>query len=601
MKKNHNKLYYFIVIALMILGLTSCSSFNDSSINQNYIYTDESIPLCGDISESEKNILNEYLSAIYIENEDNAGFVLENERVYDNFKKMYSSLIINSIINSENPEEFMQTFYSAYKLKKIELNYNPISARDYFYYVLIQNELGEKIDYDFLYHKLDEYIDDGTGLIYPMSKTDDVVTKLIITGEILNLAEKNKINLGKYKFYDKIITIYNDFEFLEPEEGRSFYDSGAAVLYALKNSPDINRYCQSLSEWFLKWDDKYSDFMINTYWDVIEYESFCNIAELFGKDYNNKITSFIKSESLNEMLSNTEDFVVSDIYENIIRDYSKFCSDDFIINLNNINQNFIDQYVVRNENPDYNLGELYFGMSLSEICDFEYNQKLVSRTFENIYNEITAECSDRDYILNTYYYMMYKYSNFTEDHQFDRKTIEKRLDKAIDGIVSEETINLNILRIALEVKSHTSETISASIKNKVSELLIDDFGKMNSTEDVVNAIKIDYILKLNLFDTDCIKDKLNTVYLDGGYICGENELPDLRSTFLVYSFITNHNFFFPSEEELNDLHDFVELLNRDGLYRYEINYNQCDTRSIYYGYILSMYSKGGNNGRNKAL
>lgn len=66
MKKNHNKLYYFIVIALMILGLTSCSSFNDSSINQNYIYTDESIPLCGDISESEKNILNEYLSAIYI-------------------------------------------------------------------------------------------------------------------------------------------------------------------------------------------------------------------------------------------------------------------------------------------------------------------------------------------------------------------------------------------------------------------------------------------------------------------------------------------------------------------------------------------------------
>ena len=109
MKKNHNKLYYFIVIALMILGLTSCSSFNDSSINQNYIYTDESIPLCGDISESEKNILNEYLSAIYIENENNAGFVLENERVYDNFKKMYSSLIINSIINSENPEEFMQT------------------------------------------------------------------------------------------------------------------------------------------------------------------------------------------------------------------------------------------------------------------------------------------------------------------------------------------------------------------------------------------------------------------------------------------------------------------------------------------------------------
>ena len=109
MKKNHNKLYYFIVIALMILGLTSCSSFNDSSINQNYIYTDESIPLCGDISESEKNILNEYLSAIYIENENNAGFVLENERAYDNFKKMYSSLIINSIINSENPEEFMQT------------------------------------------------------------------------------------------------------------------------------------------------------------------------------------------------------------------------------------------------------------------------------------------------------------------------------------------------------------------------------------------------------------------------------------------------------------------------------------------------------------
>ena len=353
MKKNHNKLYYFIVIALMILGLTSCSSFNDSSINQNYIYTDESIPLCGDISESEKNILNEYLSAIYIENKNNAGFVLENETVYDDFKEMHSGLIMDSIIDSEN--------------------------------------------------------------------------------------------------------------------------------------------------------------------------------------------------------------------------------------------------------PDYNLGELYFGMSLSEICDFEYNQKLVSRTFENIYNEITAECSDRDYILNTYYYMMYKYSNFTEDHQFDRKTIEKRLDKAIDGIVSEETINLNILRIALEVKSHTSETISASIKNKVSELLIDDFGKMNSTEDVVNSIKIDYILKLNLFDTDCIKDKLNTVYLDGGYICGENELPDLRSTFLVYSFITNHNFFFPSEEELNDLHDFVELLNRDGLYRYEINYNQCDTRSIYYGYILSMYSKGGNNGRNKAL
>lgn len=105
-------------------------------------------------------------------------------------------------------------------------------------------------------------------------------------------------------------------------------------------------------------------------------------------------------------------------------------------------------------------------------------------------------------------------------------------------------------------------------------------------------MKIDKILQTNIVTKDYFNKCIVELYSEGAYKCKKDEKIDLKTTFMIYSLLTNHEIFEVSNNDIGKMKKELEKLNVGGLYRYELIDGYKDFRSIYYGYTLKKLDIG---------
>lgn len=568
-----------------------------------YVYTEQSL-FFSEIPEKDKEIINTYLKSSYKESSNGAGFSLMKTQNYSIFDQLYNEYMSAKELNMKTNASYVEEFNYIFRAYEYSMqNYN-IPAYDYMYYVALKCELGEEYDGSKFEIKISNYIDDESGLFFFMDKNEDKDTKLLLTGKLLKLSKKYGLNIKKFDFEEKLLNIYKNYEFQNANSTTSIFNSGACLIYALRNYEDIDMYKNDLKEWFSGWKKYYEKEEILDYLSLINYSSFMEIQQCFEDATDTKVKEYIKMEEFSSLDLNNVGLTSENFYNYVVKPYKNILTTMAKDNITS----FLEKatrttYENVGATSNIDLGSTYYGTILSFRSGFEVNNSKVHNTILKTYNDNSGSYEDRDYIYNTYYYVMLlstehvlKYSTIYKMNEKDQEKIDSKVDEIIDKmLLHTENLDIGMLRVALEIKSNIRSYILKEHKEKI-EVLIKTFinNKIKNSK-AIDAIKIDEILRLGLYNKSLFMEIKNELYLDGGFICTKGEQADLKTTYLVYSLVTNHDLFDPKDVEIKEKNAFLQKLKNKGLYKYELNYDYFDLRSLLYGYMLEDF-----NGRDTA-
>ena len=100
------------------------------------------------------------------------------------------------------------------------------------------------------------------------------------------------------------------------------------------------------------------------------------------------------------------------------------------------------------------------------------------------------------------------------------------------------------------------------------------------------------ILGINSVKKSYIDECLSKLYAGGMYRCKVGEQADIKTTYMVYTLLTNHEILNLSKDEINDMVILLREYEDNALYKYELIDDYMDLRSIYYGYVLEKLTIG---------
>ena len=591
MSKRIKMIIGMLIAAVVCVGIVyAFVTTNDKEevVQLNYIYdfTEQSIPM-EELDIEEKKLIINYLQNHYIQDK---GFYLLSNNDYGVFEKIYASYSVLKGIDKFNDENNCQRLVDIFKKCEQNIGNYSIPAYDYIYYMAIKCELGEYLEKESYIHALEKYIDKDTGLFYFMAANEDVDTKLLISAKIAFICHKYNIDISMFNLNDKIAQIYGEYKFYNIEEGKSLYNSGGTLLYAIEknNMEYIER--EDINTWFTTWSEYYNEFNITDEMSYIEYYSYYQVSKLFGKKDVKKIEEYIMNYvGFNNELEGVE---IIDIQDYFVEEFSYLLSETQKDNIANIVDGKIKE-IEQGLIGEIDIASTYYGADLAYESGFDVDYIKCRETIEQMYETTMNEMDNETFVYNTYYYVMFMKS--FETKKIDSKikdTINERLDRIISELIKTDNVDMGLLRYCLEIKSNMLSYVTKTSYDRIKELISDIVSKKQFNSKIIDVIKIDRILETNIINQEYIDKCLAELYEDGAYKCKTGYVPDLKTTYLVYSLLTNHDIFHPTKEQVNGMKKFVESLNRSGLYTYESEDEYIDFRSIYYGYILKKIALG---------
>lgn len=582
-KKKKKIICIISLIIVLIFGIIYSQirdSFNKVQIVSYYDFTEHNLSLYG-LDESEKDVINLYLKNHYSENE---GFFLIVNNDYGVFEKIYhaySTLKNINVNNSEFDLERLQDLF--YKCETNIGNYN-IPTYDYVYYLAMKKMLGESVQNEIYISKMREFQDRDTGLIYYLSAIENVDTKLLITAKIINVCNRHNIDIEDLNLVENIYEISEGYKFKQYKEGDSLYNSGGTLIYALSVCGKDYENSEEKNEWFEKWRDYYKAININDEKTYIEYYSYYQVAKYFGIDESSKIREFINKNSFD--FEETNIMELTDIYDYIIIEYA----DELSYEQKEKIGLYVNNKIMEVENSLTNIVDIastFYGSVLAYATGFDMEFINVRCNIESLYNDIYMNLDDESFVYNTYYYVMLM-QGFEGKGISDEMSqiINQRLDDIIARNIEDDDINIGMLRRVAEIKSNTDAYVFEDDYNKIKEIFSDIIKEKVNNSTIVDIIKIDKILKFDMVTDKYIDECISSLFESGMYRCKEGELPDIKTTYMFYSLLTNHEVLNFSDDDINNMKRLLQDYECDGLYKYEIVGGYMDIRSIYYGYIL---------------
>lgn len=230
-------------------------------------------------------------------------------------------------------------------------------------------------------------------------------------------------------------------------------------------------------------------------------------------------------------------------------------------------------------------------------CRSEMEDKYIAGLEQRI--EAVGTDAEKSFVYDTYYYVMFKQSFEWEniDEDVSDKIICK-LDEVMEHLLSADTVDMATLRCAVEIKANLDSYIYRDTLDDIIALLkklSEPQAKKNSH--MIDAVKLDAILRLGIFDRNFVSELKRELYCDGGYCCMAGEQPDLKTTYHMYSLMTgDDDLLKPDEDEIREMKEFLSTIDDNGIYSYDAENTDADLRSVYYGNALRGLEPGGGDG-----
>ena len=576
---------FIIVIGLLIANLQMGHSRSKIQIFSSYGFSESNLFLHS-IDESDKQQINAYLQNHYIKDE---GFYLLINNDYTIFEKLYHAYCILSEINEEKNKEKLGILEDVFHVYELNIGNYSVSAYDYVYYLAIKHMLGENVPKEKYLEKLKMYQDKASGLIYYMSANEDLDTKLLITSKILNICNRHNIDIFDLQLKKKIIEISEFYELESYKEGESLYNSGGTLIYALSVC-DYNVISEEQKKWFEEWQAHYENVVIDNENTFIDFYSYYQLANYFGDAQDDKIIDYVKGyESDVIHMSGME---MKDLYDYIIYEYKNILSQK--------QREVIELYVYNKIDEmsaaiigNVDIASTFYGATLAYRTGFELDFAKVLDSVESIYKEITPQLNDEEFVYNTYYYVMMM-TGFEARGVNDelKQRISSRLDDIIAKIVTSDNVDIRMLRMILEIKSNIAPYVLENEYNIIKEKIAKSIETPLYNSNIVEVIKIDKILGINSVKKSYIDECLSKLYAGGMYRCKVGEQADIKTTYMVYTLLTNHEILNLSKDVINDIVILLREYEDNALYKYELIDDYMDLRSIYYGYVLEKLTIG---------
>ena len=532
-------------------------------------------------------IINNYLQNYYITDK---GFYLLTKNDYGVFEKIYASYSVLKGIDKLDNESKQRIIGIFRKCEQSIGNYG-IPAYDYIYYMAMKSELGEQVEKDKYVEMLGKYIDEEAGLFFYMAKNEDIDTKLLITAKIVYICHKYNIDISAFNLNDKIAQIYNEYEFETKEMGESLYNSGGTMIYVLEKNNMENISSSNLDQWFEGWREYYEYFDIEDVLSYIEYYSFYQVSSFFNKQDKGKIEDYILG--YNGFSDSNIELELIDIQDYFVEEFSHLLSESQKENIVKFVEDKVTE-VEQNAIGQIDIASTYYGMELSYVSGFDVDYISCRENICEKYEKTIGDMDDETFVYNTYYYVMLMKSFEVKPIADKMKAdIDERLDKIISELVKTDSLDIGLLRYCMEIKSNMSSYVTKTSYDNIKKLIYNVVDAKQFNSKVIDVIKIDKMLGTGIVNKEYVDKCLAELYEAGAYKSKAGNAPDLKTTYLVYSLVTNHDILHPTKEQLEGMKKFVESLNHSGLYSYESEDGYTDFRSIYYGYILKKLTLGG--------
>lgn len=595
------------VIVFALIKNNFLPGFDRLFLASRYIFTEKSGHIFT-LSEDEKSRLREYLSHYYFEDHGSAGFGINRQSQPDIFRRLYFNKRLAMLTGIDEDQEYQQMFGIVFDRFEGLINVWELPAYEHFYYYCLKNLLGRPVAEEDVLPVLESSTAAGSGLLFYRHPDDDISIKLLLTAKVMRLAKINNINLHDLGYEDAIRRKFSIYSLQNPGQGQTFFASGGSLFYAAGYIPGSNSEGDYYDAWFRSWLDIYANQNVHDLKSLIDHSSFRDVASIFGIDHSTKIVEYLSSLSQSDLADHWGNEQSSEV----LHDYV-FVPGNRIINKDIVKRT---EEIVLNELREIkkeatsveliNIGDTYYGAELAYLCNFDWNTAKVLSTMQERYDAQSQLSSDREFIFNTYYYLLMLTSFDAERHSpLDASSLltrlsprsaaalPVRLDKIIGRLLTNiEQTDVTQLRVALEILSNLDIPISRLNMKRASDLVRQYARNPVHTVKAIDIYKIDYLINFNLLTQNQF-DLLEKELADyGGYRSAAGEPADLVTTFRFYSMTSNHELFRPDEKKVRDLKIFLDTINSDGLYKYRPDQRLIDFRSMRYGFMLRDFPGG---------
>ena len=584
-------LIFAVILGMALAGITwLLISHQKVVLGSRYIYTEKS-GFCYTLNNAEKTEISDYLSHTYHESAVNAGFGIRRQSQPDIFRQLYFNYRVAIQCGLDVNSTYALLFDDVFTSYENLLNVWELPGYELFYYDCLRAQRGQILDEQTIGDQLKAATDPATGLLFYRHKDDDLGTKLLLTSKVLRLADIHRINIHRLKYNEAIAQCFEDYPFESPQSGKSFFNAGGSLLYAAGSVSDFaSEKITSCQDWFKQWSDVYAVRQISDLPTLIDVSSYAAVANIFDETPTEQLNQYLSNLQISDFASEQSQKLECEIICDYILARGVDLIDPALIDyLEQITLAEMQQLDARLSScGDINLGDTYYGAQLAYLSGFQWDQTKTTQTVCQFYQEMQNQLSDRDLIFNTYYYVLYLDSfgrDIMTDHE--RESITRRLDDIIERLLHNlEQVDVNELRVALEIKSGLDSYVRRSHLEKIKTLLRSYAENPVGHVKAIDIFKIDKIVNLNILTDKLFRQLEQALSMNGGYAAAVGDEADLTTTFRIYSMTCNHDLFKPDKAQVAAMKKFLNQLLSDGLYRYRSGNALSDYRSILYGYML---------------
>jgi hypothetical protein len=542
-------------------------------------FTEKSQSFFVSLSKEEEFNVYDFVDEYYLETEEYAGFVVDNETY--NIYPIYELIeFFDSMNIMHNDEELKLTLQA--QLQKVDIN--KLNTLELFFILRISEFAEYSIDESLVIDYLEENYDQSSQLFFIYSEDDLLSNKLNITYKIYkNFSDT--FDLSCFNVLNGIEQYYYNYFFKTPEQGKTFYNSGGDILAILKDleMTDIIDISNSI-QWFQQWEYEYDNFEFLEPFAIKIYADFLEVKEIFY-DISSDIILLnnIYSGMDVSLFENSINYLA---YSEIAHSISLTSNESVYEYLLSLSES-IDTSLMTLFLRDYSLSNTFFGIMLSTMCNYNINIPKINSLlnhYERLYEEIEDSIS-RAKLLN--YQIMIR-SLINEDYEYNFREIENRLGKLIKELTTSiNPNNVTGIRYIVEIYAFLNIGMDRLSFNRINAMLIESKKLAIDSFDYprFDLFIIDFLLETEIYEKSDFLFELERLYFDNGFRSSTfYPNADIYTTFGVYRIIDD---IYCVNEYLEVNKIYVRsLVYKPGIYS-DVENGLPNLMSTYYGNIIN--------------
>lgn len=589
------KIRIISIIVILIISLASfiiVSSINNKVFEFKDIYSfSETRSTSFNLNEAEKTNINMFLERAKIEDENFYGF-----SSFDTVVNLNNANTLTNVINILNDQE-LKILLKNKLLNISQVEIDKLGFLDILYYSNICEKLNIEYSKESIFNALNKFYDVSSDLFFIFGDNDLINIKIVATNMAIEILP-DLVKYGKYNISEGVLKALQTYEFLFPDNGNSFYNSGADIILAYSKIENLSsEFLSDYTLWFEAWERNYK-FEIDDLITGLVMADFYSIALIFDPNYDcSNLQNYFNSVDT-KTLSDTTDY---QLLQNSLK-YLNFDSKSTIKSGLSLNiPNLISSLSIFSNEVD--IISTYYGVTLSKNTGFKYDLEKVKKYISFVYDQI-------QYMKDRYKAVDYLYYNIILEQQINNYRNQYSIDAVqnfinstlkefsySDNMVYDLHYTRKIIEIIADSNIHGNNlVITNSQRNKVSRAV----KKYVNTNEVHNSsfiIDLFYICDLLDFDfieaVDVYKSD-NILTLEKGNINRKEDglPPDVLTTFNYYACYMS----LPTNEIIYTKKEFVRSLKiDDGIYLpyKEAQLYDINLKTILYSNAIVLGNYGG--------